>query len=269
MSLVSDAISNGYPIAGGHVDTPVDAELLNPAAFFSALRDGRTLAEAVALASPVINSTLRVIGDPLAPASTPLPRQGYEVYQRRVETGEDELVAVVPAGDTDRILDGYAANSEQWLRVAAVDDLGNADDEPTGGRKLRRAAFDGAGQFIAPAPNAPTGLRLERGAGGEITAYWQYRDRAQAVAPEEFHVYVATGGGAIDTSTPTHTVGYIARREHSQSLGVFAHGTRVRVRIGAASAAGSERLGAEVEEAIADAEAPDKPTNLAVETTAE
>jgi len=257
--LVKAAIDGGYAVAGGHVTGPADGELLNPAALLTALLAGWTLGEAVLLAAPVINSSWRVIGDPLGVVT--FPRQGYHVYQRPTRNATDTLVAIVPANVATVDLDGYADGSEQFVQARAVSRCGVED---TAGLRLRRVAFGDVGDLILPTPNPPVGLKLERGADGEVNAVWAYRTDRQPAAPAQFNVYVATGVASIDYGSIDHTVTASGARRYTKSLGTFPDGTQVRCGVRSQAASGAEDPNRATAVTVADALAPDPAQELTV-----
>lgn len=264
-TLVKRALTGGYAIAGGHTAAPTADQQLNPSALLAALRAGWTLAEAVAVASPMVNSNVRVIGDPLATLPTPL--QGYNLYRRELVDGDDTLIAVIPAGSASYTLTGLPANDDRFYHIKAVSRLGREDDEPINRRKRQRVATDDSANVVDPVPNPPLHLTLTRGAAGSLTVGWGYIPNGQAVAPSLFNLYVATGNDPFDFSTPTHQVRYGVARTITKDLGAFADGTRVRVAIGSVSADGDEQPIRPTTEATADATAPDAPATLDVEVT--
>ncbi len=263
-TLVRDAISAGYLVAAGHVAAPSGDEL-NPAAVIAAARAGWTLAELYAVAAPKHHSTLRVIGDPLTHLN--LPKQGYNVYSRLTPTGADTLVGVAAAGESSIDLSGFASGGEQWIHVRAVDALGQEDTEPER-HKLKRVVFDADGNLIAAAPNRPIDLRLSQAA-GVVTARWGYRPNAHEAAPASFRVYAALGSSAFDYTTPAATTTYSLARSYSATLGPYAHGTIVRVKVSAVSAAGGEALNPIEQVITVDTQAPDAPASITVEVTSE
>jgi len=209
-----------------------------------------------------VNSNVRMIGDPLA--RLPLPLQGYNVYSRPTFGGDDELIGVGPAGSTSIDLTGFLDSSRQLLSVRSVSKCGVEDDEAY---RPRVAQFDDAGDLANVTPNPVIDLQLDQSA-GTVTATWNYRKNGQQATPDQFQVYVATGATAFDFGSIDHTLSGAARRQQTQSLGSFSHGTKVRVAVEVAGAAGnaSPRRFAEL---VVDAQAPDAPQPITVEVTRE
>ena len=265
MGLAKSAIQYDYPFVLGSTGTPGGAHYPNPAALTASLRAGRTWAESLAIAVPKYNSMWRAIGDPLARLPTPL--QGYNVYTRGVPTGADTLIAVAPAGDTSVDLIGYAAGSERHVRVTAVSRVGVESADAV---VLRRAAFDSGNTVVPVVPNAPVASQLERSSAGAVAVRWTYLPAGHAIAPATFRVYVTQGESlAFTFGTPQYTVSYANRHSFTQSLGTFAHGTKVNVIVRSVSAAGSEESNWTIVSAVADAMAPEAPTSLSVGASAE
>ena len=260
--IVKGAIEDGYAVAGGHVGTPGSGDLLNPAPFFAALRSNWTVAEALAVASPKINSNLRVIADPLA--VLPMPLNGYEIYTRPTRAGSDTLVKVAPAGSTSATLTGLAANSSQWARVQAVDDYGLSDTESTTG-KLKRLAMDGSALLIA-VPNAPTGLSTTPIAGGSIRVAFSYVSNREPAAPSQFNVYIDSGSG-FNFGSADATVTATGARSYSTTVGPYADALQGKVVVRAESAAGKEEDNMKIVLFVADNAAPDAPASVEVTVT--
>ncbi|MBI1369053.1 MAG: hypothetical protein GC162_10415 [Planctomycetes bacterium] len=263
-NLVRAAVVAGYPAAIGHVGEVAGDELINPAALMAGLREGWTLAESLAIATPKMNTNVRMIGDPIARVL--MPRQGYNIYARPTDTAEDELIAVAPAGVNSIDLTDFAAGSTQLVSVRSVNRCGVEDDDAA---PVRQVSFDDDGNLILPAPNTVIELRLKVAAGGEVTAVWLYRENGQSVAPDRFNVYITTGDDAFDFGTVDAAVSYSPSRQFSQAIGTYAHGTRVRVAVESVSADGIAQVAKRIASIVVDASAPDQPTGLAVEVTRE
>ena len=151
--LIATAISAGYAFGIGHVGAPDAGQLLNPAPLMAALRAGWTWGEAVAVSAPTLNSTWRVIGDPLA--SLPLPKAGWDVlgpvsrleeldpHQPAVALRDDERSAALDAS-----LHPQSPDPVVYL-VRHVDDLGRSE---AGSTVIRVAKHD---SVAATAPLSP------------------------------------------------------------------------------------------------------------------
>ncbi|MCC6679856.1 MAG: hypothetical protein IT445_03040 [Phycisphaeraceae bacterium] len=194
----------------------------------------------------------------------------YHVYTRETIDGEDTLLDTIPASggeDYELVVTGDP-DSEQFIHVVAVNRLGREDGR-TARPRLRRVAFDSAGDLILPAPNVPVDVSLVLGANGNVTVRFRYSSQFQEVAPEVFNVYVAEGVAAMSFVTPADTASYSAGQHYYEiDLGEFAHGTTVRVvvRAQAAAADGSvETANTDEVSAVADDLAPDMPAGITVE----
>ncbi|QNN22367.1 hypothetical protein HED60_08800 [Planctomycetales bacterium ZRK34] len=241
---------------------PTAGQLINPAAFVAALRAGWTLGEALAVAAPVINSNLRMIGDPLARILLPL--QGYNIYSRPVLDAVDELIAVAPAGATEYVAKDFDPGSSRIISVRAANRLGREDDEAL---HARLASFDDAGNLNAQMPNPVIDLQLTNLA-GTVTARWMYRANSQVTAPDHYAVYTAVDGAAFDYGAPDYTLAHASRYVHEITVGNYSDGQQLRVAVETVDAAGgaSPRRFAEIS---IDAAAPDDPQSIDVEVTNE
>lgn len=195
------------------------------------------------------------------PADDIVPR--YEVYRRDTIIGADTRVGIMPADELTFTIGGLAADSVGWYWVNPVTACGVGNTQGVA-RRLRQAALDGSADLIPPSPNAPYGLALTPGAGGQVTATWRYRaDGAEADAAK-FFVYVAEGAAAFDFNTPTHTVEAV-RVTNTQDLGAFADGTTVRCVVRAATSADVAETNTTEATAVADATAPAAPVTIVTE----
>lgn len=197
----------------------------------------------------------------------PEDARAYRLY-RLADPDDDpasaELVAELAPGIDQVTIEGEP-DSEAWYFPRAVSRLGREDDEPVMS-KLKRIAFDAAGELIEPVPNAPIGLVVEQLAGGAMRAAWSYESYRQAIAPAIFNVYVATAATPIDfDAAPAHQVSATGRRRYTADLGTFGHDTLVRIVVRAASATGAEEPNTTEAEATADAEAPAAPNAITTE----
>lgn len=190
---------------------------------------------------------------------------GYNVYVRSTINGSDTLVQFVPKLTEELVVDGLANDSVQWYHVKAVTACAVEDVEPI---RLKRVAFDSAGNLILPVPNAPVGLVLTLGAGGQVTASWRYIDQNQCAAPTQFNVYVATGATPFDYDTVDHVVSFANRDRFTQDLGTFADTTVVRVVVRAQASSGAEEDNTTAVQVTADAAAPDPANAITVEAVA-
>lgn len=189
------------------------------------------------------------------------PAPGYRVYRRSTVDGALTLATSTSADVLDVAVAGDSP-SEAWYTVRAVTPCGVEDLDPAGPKQVR-VAFDGDGDLLLPAPNAPIELALIRYAGGGLKATWAYSPRNEAVAPAEFELFVDDAGGgspSFDYATPDHTVTYTGARYFEQDLGTFADALVVRVAVRAVSAAGTSDLNTAYAERAADASAPAAPT---------
>lgn len=184
----------------------------------------------------------------------------YELYSRPTPSGDDTLLATIYPGATSIEITGEA-NSTQYVWLRAVSRRGVADVDAIA-PKLRKVSFDGDGNLILPAPNAPSDLRLIAAAGGDVIAEWAYRTRDQEVAPATYNIYVATGVGAFNFASPTHQVNAAGGRRARQSLGTFTHGQVVRCVVRCASAAGVEEVNLTIAQIAADADVPADPSGV-------
>ena len=251
------AINAGYAVGVGHTSgATYSSDQLNPAAFYDALRAGWSLAEATAVAAPNVGSTLRVIGDPLA--VLPMPLQGYRVYDRATPSSSRSQVAFVPANSHAVTLSGLGSGTTHYYEVRGVSRCGIEDVEPL---RLASAILSDTGAVHLVAPNVPIGLKLQQQPGGRVLCTWKYNDYREAAPLYAFRVYVATGPGTFDFSTPTATliVGSAIAFRYTKLLGPYADGTLVRVIVRSASQAGGEDTNQSVAQIVADATAPDAP----------
>lgn len=213
-------------------------------------------------------------GEPDSASYWPDDARRHEVYTRPTRDGADTLVATVWPGDDPEVVITGAPSTERFVWVRAFNRLDKPDAEDVA-PKLRRVAFDAAGELILPVPNAPINLTLAPAAGGKILATWSYNSFGQETPPASYHVYVATGVAAFNFTTPDQVVsssGRVLGRTITTAAvptGAFAHGTVVRVVV---RAVGEPGVGAEENNtteatATADAVAPDAPASLTVEVT--
>lgn len=122
------------------------------------------------------------------------------------------------------------------------------------------AVFDATGQWIGARPNPPTDLRVSALSGGRFLVKWTYSPQGEQAEPGEFRVYTDSGVGTIDYSSPVGTITYHRGRVHFEyTSAAFAHGTRTRWSVRAATATGIEERNAQLATAWAEAQAP--PTN--------
>ena len=191
--------------------------------------------------------------------------RGYKVFSRPTPSGPDTLLAFIRHDEPLQHLVTGTPGSQVFIHIKPVSRLGVTPKRQVRGR-LRRLAFDDAGNLILPAPNAVRGLALENAGGGEVFASWQYIAAEQEAAPSLFNIYTATGAGAMDftTAAATATGG---RRTSKVSLGVFAHGTTVRATVRAETASGAEEKNTVEASIVVDAQAPAGVTSMSVEVS--
>lgn len=185
----------------------------------------------------------------------------YRIYKHATHDSTPELIATTSA--VTYLFTG-APNTTQLISVRAVSPCGVEDVDAA---KRVRVAFDGSGNLIGPTPNAPIDVVIKTGAGGAATVSWAYLGSVHVARPASFNVYVATGNDAFDFGAADYSKTYSRSREFSQSLGAFAHGTRVRVIVASVASGGAERRATAVE-AIVDAQAPDPASDLDITVTA-
>lgn len=187
----------------------------------------------------------------------------YEIYQRDSVSGPDTLVGITAPETLTFTLTGLAADSVgyYWIKPVSACGVGNGQAVA---RRLRRVAMDAAANLIAPAPNAPFGLQLTPGAGGQITATWRYRAEGAEAAADKFEVFVATGPDPFDFDTPTHTVSRVGV-SNTQDLGTFADGTTVRCVVRALTQGDVAETNTNEATVAADATAPAAPVTLSAE----
>jgi hypothetical protein len=102
--------------------------------------------------------------------------------------------------------------------------------------------FDAAGEWIGGHPPAPGDLRVTSLSGGRFHVRWTYSSEDTPHEPAEFRVYSDGGdGGAIDYVSPVAVIAYRRGRFHYEYVSAaFAHGTRVRWAVRAATSTGIE-----------------------------
>lgn len=183
---------------------------------------------------------------------------GYEVWRRESPSAQSVFVDSVDHETLSYTLTGLTANTVGYYHIEAVSACGVRSVLPAATR-LRRVAMDSANQLIAPAPNTPYGLKLTVGAGGLITASWQYSGTDAEADADGFNVYVATGATPFDYDTIDFAVGLGVKR---QALGTFANGTTVRCVVRARTDAGVEETNTREATAVADALAPNPPVTI-------
>lgn len=190
--------------------------------------------------------------------------RSYWIYQRPTPTGPDTLLVTLPPGTSSYALTGEP-NSEAFVYARAMSACGVLDNESLA-RKLKRVAFDGDGNFIAPVPNAPFGLHLVVKAGGVISVKFGHSNNRADVDADHFQLYVGTDGGELVAGD---TIAASGGRSYSIDLDAEAHGTLVTVRVRAVAASGAEEQNDVRVSAVADDQAPAAPTGLSVEVTGE
>ncbi|MEM6258039.1 MAG: hypothetical protein AAGI37_06960 [Planctomycetota bacterium] len=183
---------------------------------------------------------------------------GYKLYRRTSQSGTDQLVATLSDSTLSYTLTGLLADTEAWYYVNAVSPCG-VESTIKPASRMRRVAMDATNQLIAPAPNAPHGVKLDRGPGGLVTLFWQHTNDNGEIDAASFHVYVATGADAFDFNTPTHTINLPAR---SVGLGTFADSTTVRVVVRAVTSGSVEETNTNETTTTADAAAPVPPASI-------
>lgn len=187
----------------------------------------------------------------------------YQVISRDTTDGADTFLGAVPAGTVAFTLAGLSADSTRYYWIKPVSACGVGNGQAVA-RRLRRVAMDGAANLIAPAPNAPFGLQLTPGAGGQITATWRYRAEGAEAAADKFEVFLATGPDPFDFDTPTHTVSRVGV-SNTQDLGTFADGTTVRCVVRALTQGDVAETNTTEATVAADATAPAAPVTLSAE----
>ncbi|MEM6505414.1 MAG: hypothetical protein AAF711_08095, partial [Planctomycetota bacterium] len=183
---------------------------------------------------------------------------GYKLYRRTSQSGTDQLVATLSDSTLSYTLTGLLADTEAWYYVNAVSPCG-VESTIKPASRMRRVAMDATNQLIAPAPNAPHGVKLDRGPGGLVTLFWQHTNDNGEIDAASFHVYVATGADAFDFNMPTHTINLPAR---SVGLGTFADSTTVRVVVRAVTSGSVEETNTNETTTTADAAAPVPPASI-------
>ncbi|MEM7626583.1 MAG: hypothetical protein AAF333_13385 [Planctomycetota bacterium] len=183
---------------------------------------------------------------------------------RRVEGGDDELVATTEPGTLERVVEGINNSAERFY-VTAVNRV-DLPDRDVIDVDLRLVAFDGTGELILPVPSPVRNLRLVPGPGGQVSAEWYQRSRGAAPAAASFNVYVATGTDPIDFAAPALAGVSPRLRSRSVELGTFAHGTLVKAVVRAVSAQGAEEANTIEAQVTADAIPPAPASLLTVET---
>ncbi|MEL7087524.1 MAG: hypothetical protein AAGL98_03640 [Planctomycetota bacterium] len=173
---------------------------------------------------------------------------------RRVVGGDDVVVATAEPGDLQHIITGLDDSADEFYIRAY--NRANQADEDLARLSLRRIAFAASGALILPIPGAVRDLRLVAGPGGLVTAQWSQRSRGADPRAASFNVYLATGTGTIDFTTPTLPGVVAGGRPRSTSLGIFAHGTAVKASVRAVSAQGAEDDNTRVAVVTADAQPP-------------
>jgi hypothetical protein len=191
---------------------------------------------------------------------------GVRWYTRPWKDGTDTFFAFTASGAEPVTLTGFAAGSEQWIHGRAVSKCGVEDIEP---RRLKRVKFDGDGNFIAPAPNAPSNVKIAQNSDGQQIVTWNYTATGQEVSPANFNVYKAIDGAAFDYESPTDTVTFTSSRQFTVTLDAEVDGTTVRIVIRAATAApGSVESDDSAEASIViDLAAPAAPASIELEVT--
>lgn len=256
-SLLGTAIAGGYALGVGFAGSA--GGRINLLSFVTALRRGWTIAEALRVALPALDGSWRLAGDPLA--VVPFPRSGYELFVRPTRDAAETLVGIAPASANQMVLTGLPANAQCWVRIAAVDRLGQADNE----LRLLRLITDGSAQVAPPVPNAPLNLVLTPLAGGYIEATWGYLATGQAVAPAGFRIYTAADADQPDWSASVASVGYAEITQFRAVLGPYAHGQRRVVGVRSVASSGAVNPRGAVASAVAQAAVPGAISTWSVE----
>lgn len=250
--LVRSAVAAGYAFAAGHIGSPSAGQLLNPSALLAALRSGATWAEAIALAAPTLNSTWRVIGDPLAGFTC--PRQSFALYR----ADDASLVSVVPDRTPFGLgLNGVLPEGEWTLNLRRSDRYGSRSEIGEG--STIDVAVDASGNVITRL-RAPTATGAETEAGGVVRVRWAVTPRTRGLTdPAGFEV-----AAAADPATVLTTAAFTGAGAYETPTGPFAHGSTVRLIVrasdGAALPGGVRGPWVSVPAVVADSEGPAPPT---------
>lgn len=161
---------------------------------------------------------------------------------------------------------GHEPSTTYCYRLFAV---GGGGVENTVEEVVAEAAFDAAGNWIGARPNPPSDLRVVSLSGGRFLLKWTYSPEGEPAEPGEFRVYSDGGtGGPIDYDAPVAVVAFRWGRFHYAYVSAaFAHGTRVRWAVRAATSTGVEEPNPH--QAVGWAEAAPPPANPAVLVTVE
>jgi hypothetical protein len=148
----------------------------------------------------------------------------------------------------------HSAETSYVYQLTAINGGGveNVSDATTA-----RVDFDASGQWSGLRPNSVTDLRVGPVSDGRFRLQWIYTAEGQQAEPSEFRIYHDAGSGTVDFQTIVATVAdHVGRYHHSYTSESFAHGTRLKFAVRAASAEGVEEDNANVVFGWADAVAP-------------
>lgn len=126
-----------------------------------------------------------------------------------------------------------------------------------------QTAFDHSAHWVGAVANGPGDLQVEPVVGGKFLLRWTYTRDGEQIEPGTFRIYNDNGTGTIDYGVVVATVTYRRGRFHySYTSAAFAHETRIRWAVRAASAIGAEEKNTSNVFANADSTSP--PINPAV-----
>lgn len=206
--------AGGYAAAVGFA-AAIDG--LDPERFFEAIRQGAGLAEAGALASPCLDSSLVVAGNPLMTVG--LPKAGVNVYHGQGgASGIDWTTPLACCGLADQaeVKLPLAPNEVHVLGIRRVSAAGV---EEGNARVLAHVRIDEAGQ-VQPVLTAAVDVAARPIGGGGLAVSFRYLLPPGLVAPERFEVLSDGGTGTIDLENPVLVIGRLpmaSRRERFEA----------------------------------------------------
>ncbi len=174
----------------------------------------------------------------------------------------DKIQAVMNVADSSISIAGQAlAVDTIWhyiRRQLSGCGLESADSDPCIVR------IDSAGDMIGDLPNEPSGLSLEKAAGGKFKVRWRYDKSDQEISPAGFYIYIDSGFG-FDFETPDATVSYNGGSDHSWTSAALVGGTVYRFCV-RAYVSSRQTTNTDYVSGVADSTGPAAITGLIAET---
>lgn len=237
------AIDAGYAYVLGHTDAVDETQQMLVGAFVEALREGRTLAEAVGLSRRTLNSTLRVIGDPLG--RMPVPLAGFNAYTQE----EGQLVAVYDASAREADLTGVLDDGEWAMLLTATDQYGSESEGVA-------FVFESDGGAASSALTAVQRVQAAAVAAGFIEVTWTVVSVPGQVHPAEWEIgrRLVSGATTIEGTTSSP----VGAQRVTTTVGAYAHEETVQLVVRASDGQAGGRRGRWVEAnvVVADAQPP-------------